>query len=62
MKHSKFIKGNETTIDPNDKVTPLYNETFPATAFKKTQNGKIKSKDTSKNADRLRNFSIENKK
>lgn len=62
MKHSRLIKGNETTIDPNDKVTPLYNDTFPATAFKKTRNGKIEPKDTSKNAERLRRFSIENKK
>ncbi|MBC5787569.1 MULTISPECIES: hypothetical protein [Clostridiaceae] len=54
--------GNRTRIHPDETVVPLYDESFPATQFKKTKSGKTKYSHTEDNAVYLREFSIENEK
>lgn len=61
-KKRKIVKGNHTTVDKDEKITPLFNKAFPLTDIQDNINGAEVDHMIEEDAKRLRDFSIENKK
>lgn len=61
-KNRKIVRGNQTVVDKDEKVTPILNESFPAIDLGDCTDAKMVDRITADDARRLRDFSIENKK
>lgn len=61
-KNRKIVRGNQTVVGKDEKITPILNESFPATDLGNCTDAEKVDRITEDSARRLRDFSIENKK